>query len=121
MVAVSQRGNLDARSQQGQLRVGLVALGMALVAAAFLARSDAAMFYRAFVFVPFFVAAYGVLAAFYETCSLTAARGCRVTCDGVEPVADCAELAGQRKTSRRVLSMSGALAAIATVLFVIAS
>lgn len=121
MAAVTQRGNLDARSQEGQLRVGLVALGMALVVAAFLARSEAATLYRAFVFVPFFVAAYGVLAAFYETCGLTAFRGHRMTADGAEPVADRVELAAQRRTGVQVLSMSGALAGIATALFVVAS
>jgi len=91
------------------------------MAAAFLARSDTALSYRAAVFVPFFVAAYGVLAAFYETCSVRAISGCRLTSEGTEPVADRAELAAQRKTGLRVLGMSGALAGLATALFVVAS
>lgn len=121
MAACTQRGNLDARAQGAQLRTGLLALGMALVVAAFLARSDVSMLYRALVFAPFFVAAYGLLAGFYETCSLVALKGNRMTADGPEPVADHTELAAQRRTSVRVLSLSGAFAGIATALFVFAS
>jgi hypothetical protein len=120
MAALTQRGNLDSRSQEGQLRMGLVALAMALVAAAFLARSDAATLYRVLVFAPFFVAAYGVLAAFYGTCGFCAFAGRRMTADGAEPVADRTDLAAQRKTGLWVLTMSGVCALIATVLFVIA-
>lgn len=118
---VAQRGNLDAHAQDAQLRVGLIALAMALVVAAFLARRDAATVYRALVFVPFVVAANGVLAAFYGTCGLTAFAGRRRTADGAEVVADRGELTAQRRTGVWVLSMSGAFAAAATALFVIAS
>ena len=99
----------------------MVALGMALVATAFLGRSDVAPLYRAGVFVPFFVAAYGVLAAFYETCGLTAFAGRRITRDGPEPVADRGELAAQRKMGLGVMCLSGLLAVVATTAFVLAS
>ncbi len=121
MAVLAQRGNLDSRSQDGQLRVGLVALAMALVLAAFLARTDAATVYRAVVFLPFFVAVYGVLAAFYGTCGLQAMAGRRMTPDGAERVADRRELSAQRRTGARVLGASVLLAAIATTLFVFAT
>jgi hypothetical protein len=120
MTALVQRGNLDSRSQDGQLRLGLLALAMALAGAAFLARQDAATLYRAAVFVPFFVATNGVLAAFYRTCGITAMAGRRMTPDGVEMVADRAELAAQRRTGLKVLFVSWALALAATTLFVLA-
>jgi hypothetical protein len=121
MAALAQRGNLDSRSQESQLRVGLVALAMALVLAAFLARTDAATLYRALVFGPFLVATYGLLAAFYGTCGLTAIAGRRITADGSERVADRTELCAQRRVGARVLGASVALAAIAPTLFVLAS
>jgi hypothetical protein len=122
MAALTERGNLDARAREGQLRVGLAALGMALVLSAFLCRPElgADAGYRAIVFVPFFVASYGVLAAFYRTCGLSAIAGHRRTPDGTEPVADRAELASQRRTGAMVMLMSVGLAGAATLLFVIA-
>jgi hypothetical protein len=101
--------------------MGLVALAMALVVAAFLARSNVAVPYRALMFLPFLVAANGVLAAFYQTCGLTAFAGRRMTPDGAERVADRVELAAQRKTGAWVLSMSVVGATVATVLFVLAT
>ncbi|CAN5920752.1 hypothetical protein BH11MYX4_BH11MYX4_23580 [soil metagenome] len=103
------------------MRTGLVALAMALAFAAFLTRSDGAHLYRWFAFLPFFVAANGVLAAFYRTCGFTAAAGRRMTPEGAEPVADRDELAEQRRVGMRVLGSSAALAAVATALFVTAS
>jgi len=120
MAALAQRGNLDSRSQESQLRVGLVGLAMALVLAAFLARSDAATVYRAVVFLPFLVATYGVLAAFYGTCGLMAIAGRRITADGTERVADRQELSAHRRLGARVLFASVALAAIATTLLLVA-
>ena len=105
MVEVAQRGNLDSHAKEAQLRVGLIALAMALVVVAFLARSDAAPFFRAVVFLPFLVATNGVLAAFYGTCGLTALAGHRRTTDGAEVVADRAELAAHRRTGAWVLSL----------------
>jgi hypothetical protein len=118
MATASQGGNLDVRSQTRQLRLGLVALAVALAFAAALTPSGVAHLYRGLIFVPFFVAVNGVLAAFYGTCGLTAASGRRMTSDGAEPVADPNELAQQRRTGVRVLVLSAALATVATVLFV---
>lgn len=121
MAAVAPRGNLDARAQDNQLRVGLVALAMALALTAFLARTDGASAYRWVVALPFFVAINGVLAGFYRTCGLTAFAGHRMTASGAEVVADRHELAAQRRTGLQVMGMSVALAVAATVLFVTAS
>lgn len=120
MAALAPRGNLDARAQDNQLRVGLVALAMALALTAFLARTDGGG-YRWLVALPFFVAINGVLAGFYRTCGVTAFAGRRMTSSGVEMVADRHELAAQRRTGLRVLGLSVALAAGATALFVTAS
>lgn len=121
MAAAAQRGNLDARAQDNQLRVGLVALAMALVVTALLARFEGASVYRWLMFLPFFVAANGVLAAFYRTCGITAFAGRRMTVEGAEVVADRTELSAQRRIGLRVLGMSVALAWLATALFVTAS
>jgi len=121
MAAVTQRGNLDVRAQNSQLRGGLVALAMALALTAFLARVDGAGAYRWLGFLPFLVAVNGVLAAFYRTCGITAFAGRRMTAEGVEVVADREELAAQRRVGLRVLAMSVVLAGAATALFVGAS
>ena len=103
------------------MRVGLVALAGALIVALFLAQSGAAPAYRALAFLPFFVAANGVLAALYRVCGFTAIAGHRMTADGVEVVADREELAAQRRSGMRVLVLSVALAALATALFIVAT
>ena len=121
MTAAAQRGNLDARAQDNQLRLGLVALAMALAVTAFLTRIEGASAYRWVMFLPFFVAANGVLAAFYRTCGLTAFAGRRMTAEGAELVADRAELSAQRRIGLRVLGLSVGLAGLATALFVTAS
>ena len=121
MAAVAQRGNLDARAQDSQLRIGLVALAMALLVTAFLARIEGASAYRWLMFLPFFVAANGILAAFYRTCGITAFAGRRMTFEGAEVVADRTELSGQRRVGLRVLVISIGMAGLATAAFVTAS
>jgi hypothetical protein len=121
MQVVSPRGNLDATTQDTQLRAGLIALVMALVVAAALGHSGAAPGYRVLVFAPFFVASYGVLAALYGTCGISAIAGRRITCQGTERIADRGERSTQRAKGMKVLSVSLALATAATALFVTAS
>jgi uncharacterized membrane protein YecN with MAPEG domain len=121
MGAVAHRGNLDSNAQDRQLRVGLVALAVALVVTLLLVKSGAPPVVRAAAFLPFFFAAYGVLAAFYRVCGFTAIAGRRMTADGVEKVADRAELSAQRRSGLRVIVLSVACAALATALFVVAS
>ncbi|MDF2696414.1 MAG: hypothetical protein K0S65_4797 [Labilithrix sp.] len=122
VVSPSERaGNLDAASQDTQLRAGLVALTTGLALAALLCRSGAPSVYRAIVFLPFFVASYGVLAALYATCGISAIAGRRFTCQGSERIADRGELSAHRAKGVKVLSMSLLLAAAATALFVTAS
>jgi uncharacterized membrane protein YecN with MAPEG domain len=96
MAAVAHRGNLDSNAQDRQLRVGLVALAGALVVAL-------------------------LLVTFYRVCGFTAIAGRRMTADGVEKVADRAELSAQRRSGFRVIVLSVACAALATALFVVAS
>lgn len=121
MQVVSPRGNLDAAAQDTQLRAGLVALAMSLVVAAALGGSGTSPGLRALVFLPFFVAAYGVLAALYGTCGVSAIAGRRITCQGSERIADCGERSVQRARGLKVMGVSFLLAASATALFVAAS
>lgn len=121
MQATSPRGNLDAAAQDTQLRSGLIALATALVVAAALGHSSAGPGFRALVFLPFFVASYGVLAALYGTCGISAIAGRRITCQGTERIVDRAERAEKRAQGVKVLSVSFVLAVVATVLFVTAS
>ena len=121
MDAFTQRGNLDAGAQDGQLRVGLIALTMALGLAAFLDRSELPMGLRSLVFIPLFVGAYGVLAAFYGTCGIAAASGKRRTPLGDERVADRRELAAQRKMGALVVLLSLVIAGGATTALVLAA
>ena len=121
MAVVAQRGNLDVNAQERQLRVGLVALAGALVVALLLVNSGAAPVVRGVAFLPFFFAVYGLLAAFYRVCGFTAIAGRRMTADGVEKVADRAELAAQRRSGLRVIILSVVFATFATSLFVVAT
>lgn len=122
VVTPSERvGNLDASAQDTQLRAGLLALTTALITAAALCSTSASPIYRVVVFVPFFIASYGVLAALYATCGISAIAGLRYTCQGSEPIADRSELSAHRSRGIRVLSLSLVLATIATALFVTAS
>lgn len=103
------------------MRAGIFALAAALVVAIVLARTGAEPGYRALAFLPFFVAAHGVLGSLYGVCGFTALAGRRMTEAGAERVCDFAELSEQRKSGLRVAAMSMTLAAIATTLFVIAN
>lgn len=103
------------------MRAGLFTLAGALVVAVVLAGTGAAPGFRALAFVPFFIAAHGVLASLYGVCGFTAMAGRRITNEGAERVADRSELAGQRRSGLRVVALSMALAGIATTLLVIAS
>jgi len=114
------RSNLDARAQTMQLRVGLVALALALGVGTVLAKSTLGPGFRALAFVPLLFASYGLLAAFCRTCGLTAIAGRRITSDGSERVIDRAELRAQRRRGAGVLVASALLAALVTAAFVFA-
>ena len=103
------------------MRVGVIALATGLVAGTLLAKSGAALGYRALAFVPFFVAGYGVLAALYRTCGISAIAGRRVTSDGMERIVDRAELAELRSRGLRIIAGSVLLAAGATFVLLFAT
>jgi hypothetical protein len=121
MAAVAQRGNLDSKAQDRQLRGGLLALAGALVVALLLVKSGAPPVYRAIAFVPFFFAVYGLLASFHRVCGFTAIAGRRMSEDGVEKVADRLELSAHRRSGMRVIVYSAAIAGLATALFAVAN
>ena len=114
-------GNLDASSQDTQLRVGLFSLVAALAGAAFLSKTGASPIYRTLMFLPFFAASYGVLAALYATCGISAIAGRRFTCQGTDRIVSRSDLALHRAKGVKVLSLSMVLAAIATACFVFTS
>jgi hypothetical protein len=103
------------------MRVGVVALATALVLGTLIAKSGAAHGYRALAFGPFFVAGYGVLAALYRTCGISAIVGRRVTSDGMERIVDRVELAELRSRGLRIIAGSVVLAAGATSVLFFAS
>ena len=121
MAAAIVKGNLEAHAQDTQMRMGIIALAVALGVATLLAKVSASPGYRVLAFVPFLFASYGMLAALYRTCGLTAMAGRRITSDGSERVADRVELADQRRRGLRVIGGSLLLAATATSLLVFAS
>jgi hypothetical protein len=118
MAAHPQTMNLESRAQATQLRVGVVALAVALAIGAALSKSGASPLLRVVAFVPFFFAAYGILAALYRTCGFTAIAGRRHTNQGTERVIDRDELREQRRIGLRVLAAGFALATVATIALV---
>src|SRR4051794_10750644 len=106
MAAIAERGNLESRAQDVQMRIGIIALAISLLIGTLLAQSGFAREVRLAAFAPFFVASYGLLAALYRTCGLTAIAGRRITSDGSEPVADRAELLRLRARGLRVMCAS---------------
>jgi hypothetical protein len=121
MTAQAQPMNLDSRAQATQLRVGVVALAVALTVGALLAKTSIPAGYRAFAFLPFFFAAYGLLAALYRTCGFTAIRGRRLTNQGSERVIDPDALRAQRRLGTRIIMGSAALASAVTALLIVAT
>jgi hypothetical protein len=113
-------GNLDARAQNTQLRVGVVMIAAALAAGVLLLGLGAPPAYRSFLAFPLFLGTYGVYAGLTRTCGITALRGLRLTESGPSPVADKAERRAFRRRGWQVICGSATIAATATLLLVLA-
>ncbi len=99
--------------------MGVVALGVGLLASVVVVRLGLPTGVRALVFVPFFVAAFGGYQGLYRTCSGAAAQGVRITEHGEERIVDPAERESARAEGRRVLWRSVLTAAAATLAIVL--
>ena len=113
-------GNLDARAQNTQLRVGVAVLAVGLACVVALLQLGAPVGYRTLLILPFFMGVYGLYAGLIGTCGFTALRGMRLTDSGPVPVADRAEMAAHRERGLRVIGTSAVIATIATALLVFA-
>jgi hypothetical protein len=108
------RTNLESTAQDTNMRIGLVALGVSLVASVLLLNAGAGAACRSLTFVPFLLAAYGIMAALFCTCGFTALAGMRRTNAGPERIADPVERSNVRARGLRVILGSVVIAAVAT-------
>ncbi len=113
-------GNLDSRSQNAQLRIGVGMIAAALGVAVISLGLGVPAGYRALLGLPLFFGTYGVYAGLVRTCGFTALRGMRMTESGATPVADKATLAGYRHRGLQVIGGSAIISVAATLLLVIA-
>jgi hypothetical protein len=99
--------------------MGVVALGVGLLASVLVVRLGVPTGLRAIVFVPFFVAAFGGYQGLYRTCTGAGEEGVRITDHGKEPIVDPGERASSRREGRRVLGRAVLTAAVATLAIVL--
>lgn len=92
--------------------MSLVGLGLATI----LLHSGASTSGRALLVVPFWLAAYGVLASLFRTCAFAALGSCRLAACGRQPIAGREGVRAVRRTGLRVLAASVALAVLLTAL-----
>lgn len=111
--------NLGKAAQTGRLRGGVLAFAVALSLALGFAHIRAERPLRAILFLPFFIAAWGIAQGLTGADPLLAARGLRDMGDGHEPIADTAELARVRAAGRIVNWIALGAAAALTALLVI--
>jgi hypothetical protein len=109
--------NLQDHGQNSRLRMGIVALTVALGAAVLVVQADLPRLWRALLFVPFFFAAFGAWQGLYRTCPGMVMKGARETQEGDEVrVADPEQTRGARRLAARVMLGSVVTAACATAL-----
>lgn len=111
--------NLGRTRQTRRLRVGVVAFVIALSFALGFSHMRAAVAVRASLFAPFFVAVWGIAQGLSGTDPFLAARGMRDMGEGLELIADPAELARVRAAGRRIVWISLGTAALLTGLIVL--
>lgn len=112
-------GNLESEGQSARMRVGILALAVALGLVLALQAFEAPRLWRLTLFVPFFLTLFGATQALYRTCPSLAARGVREVCGAEEPVARASERSRSRSIGHRVLWLSVVGALIATAVFVL--
>ena len=109
-------GNLGPREQRKRLLFGAVMLVIGLAAAAYLLASDVSRWWRLALFLPFALAAHGLLQARAKTRPTLAARGTRNLDAGEEPIPDPAAVTRLRAIAGRIRTQTLAAAAVLTVL-----
>jgi hypothetical protein len=112
-------GNLESEGQSARMRVGIIALAVALGLVLALQAFDAPRLWRLSLFLPFFLTLFGATQALYRTCPSLAARGVREVCGAEEPVVRAAERDRSRSVGHRILLLSTVGAALATAVFVL--
>lgn len=116
MAGPYQAANLDDVVQGRMLRFGvamaLVALGLSTI----LLQSGASTFPRVLLFVPFWLACYGVLSSLFRTCAFAALGSCRLASCGRQPIAGREGVRAVRRRGLGVFLASVALAALMTAL-----
>lgn len=112
-------GNLESEGQSARMRLGIIALAIALGMVLALEAFDAPRLWRASLFLPFFLTLFGATQALYRTCPSLAARGVREVCGAEEPVARASERSRSLALGRRVLWLSTLGALAATSVFVL--
>ncbi len=115
----ARTANLESEGQSARMRLGIIALAVALALLLGLQALEAPRLWRAFLFVPFFLALFGATQALYRTCPSLASRGVREVCGSEEPVARASERQRSRQLGHRVLWLSALGAVIATVVFLL--
>jgi hypothetical protein len=119
MASVALAPNLDRPAQTVRLRAGVIAFTIALSFSLGFAHVRLDRPLRAVLFVPFFIAAWGIAQGLTGTDPLLAARGLRDVGEGREQIADAGELARVRRTARLVNRIALAVAAALTGLIVL--
>ncbi|HEU4404226.1 MAG TPA: hypothetical protein VFS43_02885 [Polyangiaceae bacterium] len=114
MAVPYQASNLDEVVQSRMLRFGvamsLVALGLSTI----LLETGASTFPRALLFVPFWLAAYGVLSSLFRTCAFAALGASRLASCGRQPIACREGVTAVRRRGFGVFLASVAVAALMT-------
>lgn len=110
--------NIGPREHARRLRIGVAMFIVAIVMAVLLMTTGAARIWRATVFLPLLIGAFGVLQVRAHTCVALAARGLRNMDAGDEPIADASELRAVKAQARRVNIQAMALAATLTAAFI---
>lgn len=111
--------NLASLGQNFRLRMGVLVLGASLVASVIIVKADVHRGWRAALFVPFFMAAFGAWQGLYRVCPDLAFRGVREDRTGAEdPIGRPQERASVRCIARRVLLISTLTAGLLTAVLI---
>ena len=109
--------NLEDHGQNTRLRMGIIALALALGAAVAVVEADLSRAWRCVLFIPFFFAAFGAWQGLYRTCPGMVLKGARETIEGEEVrVADPERVRAARSLATKVLAGAFVSAACATAL-----
>jgi hypothetical protein len=112
--------NLETGGQNARMRMGVVALSIALASALLLQYFDAPKLLRAGLFIPFFFAGFGAMQGLYRTCPGLAAQGMREGVSGDEEhIVRSNDLERTRRLAKKVVFFSAINALAATSVFLL--